>query len=90
MAFPNQDEMRIEFHKLHAQEEKLKADLQPLLDTYNGLREQEGIFHIEKVQPAIDAMAKIRAELFKVQNQRAQIVRFLRDGTGIANTGDPA
>lgn len=90
MPIPTKDEFRAEFHKLKARQAELEAQLAPLTEKYDAAREQERLFVERTVKPAELAMQPIRDELHEVNAQMGQIVRFLRDAKGVAETGDPA
>ncbi len=89
MPIPTKEEFRAEFHKLRARQAELEAKLKPLQTKYDEARELERQFVEEYVRPHELALKPLAGELHDVNAELGQIVRYLRDASGIAQTGDP-
>lgn len=89
MPIPTKQEIRAEFHKLKAKQAELEAKLKPLQKKYDEARELERLFVEKTVKPHELAMKPLAGQLYDVNAQLGEIVRYLRDASGIAQTGDP-
>lgn len=90
MPIPTKDEFRAEFHKLQKQKAELELQLEPLKEKYEAARERERQFYEKEVKPHEEAQRVVKDVLADCNTAIGQIVRYLRDGKGVAETGDPA
>ena len=84
------DEMRARFHAAQARQAEIEEAAAPLRTKYEKIRADITKIETEKLAPIAEELREIEAELFEVKNEIGGCVRFLRDGTGMAATGDPA